>query len=1610
MASDKPDAPPSASSVPQAVPIAQLCPELPNQSTRDVEGEITVVWPYSLVTKSIAFKLVETDFRLRRDKGQVRIDFHGAVGKAVSDAVLEGGDTVRLSLDGVAWEKASLDAPARPGAHEWQLRFTNRLRLHARRAETRDEVTIDIDASEADNAPEIEIPRPITPVNEASPPGPDPSDDIVINRSTISSLPAKRLASTTFDADEYSSPAFLKRARVSYGSLFEGGLDIFMEGQNGSSRRKRPRYSMNSNWKYSSRTPSPEPEEATHPEEEDGENEENSPIELSKSSPATGTHLQQTAASQTLHSSAKSPTPTRLLSPSQTTSPTTNTQIPSTSEPEAALDGFPKTELAGRPFMTGYVGFTNEHGPSPAFAASQPGEALVQPMQVPHSNFQQSHSITPLEDVSTSSMPGMSSVISRDITLETPQEDLPFLDGDYHMDISHTVHDGHVQGFHQDVSAIFPLASNAPTHETHPVGPFASQHLNHLPWTDLVQPSTSAYPPPPNHNDRHAAVEIIDSSSPPRQPSEAASVSRELEEGSHTSEGDQQVGSNEDVDSDEVLEEDRADFEVDENESEEGPDLPGDDYDLRNYDRTKDDDEVEPEVTPEPSSDDPDEQIAKVNPQGDLEPLDESGSEVGDDMAEESDEGSLSGQPVDAEASHFDDEEVDDMDPDDEDGAEEYDEEDEYSDGAYDDEGGDEEEHAASRTPASQEPVVIDLLSDSEDENEAPAAASASVSTSTKPPVEFTAQNKTADDKMEEDDPGHYESESEPEANQEEPSSPKPDEDDSEQGNGESEEEINVPNHSVVSQLLSAAKEVESDHAGAMDVDKEAMEDRLVSMDGADDPRARDAVRESSESLRNIGEQSLQASSTMNKVEGEAVVDSSSIGNGESEAKVGPQGDSMPDVLMNDSTSDSPTAQKDAESDEEMITEVNVPVAMPSQGSPPSRNISAEVEGSVERSESLPTAMISSLGNSTQLVSATAATAGKAEGSDLAEPDMQEAVALSPQTRPEREGPSLTSQPENLQKIPAMTSTEDQPQSEESTTSKPKAVVDDTATKELPERPTSGHPTAQRASIPDFAVAAERTQTLPEKETGQEAAQVAEQKAEAGFKASSTSQAKLDSPVQIEASSPEQHLAPADQAIVDAKPTAEDAVQPVGHESMQSPPPSQISPDKASQEFAAPGQDSESAVEQRPTPKATIQSVDDKTPVSPVDTSFDDEVTAEQQIIAESQEYQHALSQVDADMPDSDHAQDGASQTLAGPAKAEKDKPVKARRDRDILITVQSLRSWDHRRSLSSDAGGNEHSQDPSILLAKAPTPPATEASREDVQPRTATNNQLQDPSIALARASAPSTAASSREDAKSRMTVHVTRSMVDHADPSLDLARAPNTPRKSARRHGTPDRSLDMPSLSQSTRNKTPETTANDDVPNTPSVVGSTAEDEQISTLKRKLTRDLRTNLPEYLQVKAIRNHQKKVMDVMGVVTKTPLEPYRPKNGPRDYMLEVIITDHAASPNNVVVAQLFRPRKTSLPTVQAGDVVIFRQFQTQPLNKRGVGLRTVDESSWAVFEKGDEEMLPQIKGPPVELSDAEVAHAEGLRRWWGLLDSKTQDKLAKATEKVVQNPKADTK
>lgn len=112
-----------------ATPIAQLDPDLADPATRKVHGEVTVTWPYSALNKSFAFLLAEPDFRLRRDKGLVRIQLNGPSAEAVGKWELGSGDEVTLALAGVEW--AQDDEPARrPGSRlKWQLKYATKLVL-----------------------------------------------------------------------------------------------------------------------------------------------------------------------------------------------------------------------------------------------------------------------------------------------------------------------------------------------------------------------------------------------------------------------------------------------------------------------------------------------------------------------------------------------------------------------------------------------------------------------------------------------------------------------------------------------------------------------------------------------------------------------------------------------------------------------------------------------------------------------------------------------------------------------------------------------------------------------------------------------------------------------------------------------------------------------------------------------------------------------------------------------------------------------------------------------------------------------------------------------------------------------------------------------------------------------------------------------------------------------------------------------------------------------------------------------------------------------------------------------------------------------------------------
>ncbi|KAI0168243.1 hypothetical protein BJ166DRAFT_252346 [Pestalotiopsis sp. NC0098] len=239
-----------------AVPIAQLGPDASRDSA--VHGMVTIVWPFNKVNNSVAFILAEPEARLRLAKGQIRVNCVGASAKAISECGLGSGDKVRLSLEGVDF--VANDAKARmPGTEsEWQLSFSKRLVLEAKVGYNEETKTIDVDAS---SEPEVEPPAPPTPV-------PEPEIELELDIPVLPSATPAKNTSLQLKDGEFESPAFVKRARISYGGLFEG--DPFEDdgGVKGKGR-KRTRFSLDPRaWRYTSRSPSPEESQEEEEEKE----------------------------------------------------------------------------------------------------------------------------------------------------------------------------------------------------------------------------------------------------------------------------------------------------------------------------------------------------------------------------------------------------------------------------------------------------------------------------------------------------------------------------------------------------------------------------------------------------------------------------------------------------------------------------------------------------------------------------------------------------------------------------------------------------------------------------------------------------------------------------------------------------------------------------------------------------------------------------------------------------------------------------------------------------------------------------------------------------------------------------------------------------------------------------------------------------------------------------------------------------------------------------------------------------------------------------------------------------------------------------------------------
>ncbi|CCU79113.1 hypothetical protein BGHDH14_bgh05247 [Blumeria hordei DH14] len=164
---------------------------------------------------------------------------------------------------------------------------------------------------------------------------------------------------------------------------------------------------------------------------------------------------------------------------------------------------------------------------------------------------------------------------------------------------------------------------------------------------------------------------------------------------------------------------------------------------------------------------------------------------------------------------------------------------------------------------------------------------------------------------------------------------------------------------------------------------------------------------------------------------------------------------------------------------------------------------------------------------------------------------------------------------------------------------------------------------------------------------------------------------------------------------------------------------------------------------------------------------------------------------------------------------------------------------------------------------------------------------------------------------------------------------------------------------------------------------------------LKLYLIRKLRNDLRDLTALKLIRYQQNQIIDILAVVTTSPLPPQRTKAGHKDYRLTFNVTDPTIAPCNVVQVQIFRSHHEALPIVGVGDGILLRNFQTFTEKKR-VGLKSTNrEGSGSAVFKGEGE--PEIRGTPIEFSDGEKVYVTQIRTWFAGLDGVARAKIARA-------------
>ncbi|OLN82117.1 hypothetical protein CCHL11_07684 [Colletotrichum chlorophyti] len=1449
----------------EGIPIAQLSPEVQDRERRAVRGVITITWPYSIIKKNIAFLLAEPDFRLRRAKGQVRVEFTGSSAKAVADASLGSGDEVTISLEGV--QLVADDSQTRvPGTSlEWQLRFKERVLLKAKISDTEDVKLVDVDhPSQPEPEPEPEkLSEPVlNPIKER---GKSPEQ--------AATPPRKRPVDESLGLEEYASPAFLKRARVSYGSLFEGSLDIFDEDVGVSVRAKKKaktgRYS--GVWRYASQSPSPEPQ------------------------PHEGNETDDTSMADEQHA---------------TTTPS-------------------------RPKMVDGACQTVELDKSPPREVQVAAEARRDPSQ-----FWQTPSKSTMID----------SGVQSDLLGDTPHGLAP--------DFTH--------GFGGPVPGPF-----HPAFDQSPLGP-SFGHDPHpaaaeLPYnTESFHEHTSAYPeagldnPASNHvqypssflDGQDHQVVVVDGISEPQQvPWGLTSVhyaAPEAQNALPAAEAGTQAVPSDTWDEDrerqvrenhENPEGENAAMKVEEDQLSEDQDGPEEEFTSKTY----------AETHFEPQNSKTDEALAAQEESSDTSSS-ESSSEHSDEEAEHEDDDAGGDYDITnyrnlkpRQVPQYDGS-TDDMD------GEPYRNEDsegeiqQSSSSVADGESEEENSEIGTPTPRPRTTSVVATPERTEGSQADVTTATIGDELETMSPILMSRVSRSGDSpqSVSQDDSKMLDVDLERELEEE-------------MAANDVEVEKQIP--SEVSEDVPKADTQNLSDARAIALKQQASD---TSEAAETEPRATQfdttELKQQTPEITVTNAVNVQPAETRTSQSGTQI---------ESEAEIKSQGSEQTEDIDK-------VPEADQEKTLTLISDSQVATENQSlEQTPPVLNV-PEAQKSETRFPQLDNEAVGETASEAEI-----------KPSDL---DQTEAVVdVSEKQR------AVADTLQSVSDIDMDSNTSTEIVKGKITTESQDIVVDGGVVKEADgfnqdvqmvdvEKPVADTPSgAQHASDEPPPTEEDLIQSQLETEAEEEltittvaATQTVEQRSIS------------DTEIKADNDPSEQVVVETLQLTVETTVTGHLNAAPIDQDAMDVDEPAEMAPPSAQQ--------LQSNENSKPVETHTYQAseqvdiMETDAPLPPPGDNQDNESVVSQSLV-ETQATVKLASRSESEKPENhDASTPGQSQEVPND---------------EIRQTEAQAASPINEESSQIRGSSAQPSEAPSPLIAEEgseevhtaqPSPRRGRGHR-----RNRSENNDQDPSVKLARASIASRRSTRLSDrttpeaitrvtrARSHSLVLKSDSPEEDEDTSVQLARA--AIKSPSRVHGESKEPKESKGTTEPKGAIEPKGTTE------PKAGG----DLSPGSIKAQLTKSLRVDVPCAISLKALRNHPGKAVDVLAIATTEPPEAKRAKGGPRGIMLAFNITDHTVAPAQTVAVQIFRSHKAALPVVHPGDAILLRQFNVAVLTGRGFGLRATDASSWAVFERDDS--LPQIRGPPVEISKGEMAHAALLKQWYVRLDAKSMARLERANE-----------